>query len=294
MFQLMVGIITMDPVPWAIEDNYQRFESYVREAVRRRAKLVVAPESLLDGYVCGADPDTTRQRMFEVAQSVPDGPYLRRAAKLSKELNIYLVFGFLEKEGEELFNACVMLDPSGQVIARYRKVHPTNEFGITPGRELKPFDTPIGRVGFLICNDASIVENFSALCAQQVEIILIPTNGGPRTMVDFIQRAADSASWVMVANTASCGIVGPRGAVYLEKREAECVSVQRVDLFDSPRKDGAGLYAPAFMGRRPDLYKPITHSTEPAVLFDANGKPTAMEEQRRVGWLKALRELMGR
>lgn len=294
MFQLFVGVITMDPVPWKLEENFQRFESYVREAVRRRAKLVVAPESLIDGYVCGADPDTTRDRMLEVAQSVPDGPYIRRAAALAKELGIYLVFGFLERDGDELFNACVMLDPQGAVVGRYRKVHPTNEFAITPGRELKPFDTPLGRVGFLICNDASIVENFSALAAQQTEIILIPTNGGPRTMVDFILRAVDSASWIVVANTASCGIVSPRGAVYLEKREAECVSVQRVDLFDALRKDGAGLYAPAFMGRRPDLYQPIARSTEAAVLFDEHGKPTVHEEQRRIEWLKTLRELMKR
>src|ERR1041385_3992888 len=143
MFQLQVGIVTMDPTPWQLEENFQRMETHVREAVRRRAQLVIAPESVLDGYVCGADPDTTRERMLRVAQTVPDGPYLVRAGKLSKELGIYLIFGFLEKAGEELFNTCALYDPQGKLIATYRKVHPTNETGITPGRELKPFDTPL-------------------------------------------------------------------------------------------------------------------------------------------------------
>ena len=53
-------------------------EEYVREAVGRRAQLVVAPESVLDGYVCGADPEVTKERMLEIAQTVPDDPYLAR------------------------------------------------------------------------------------------------------------------------------------------------------------------------------------------------------------------------
>ena len=294
MFQVLVGIITMHPWPWELESNFAQLEAYVREAARRHAKVIVAPESVIDGYVYGADPDVTRERMLDVAQTVPDGPYIRRAAALAKELEVCLVFGFLERDGDELFNACIMLDSRGEIVGRYRKVHPTNEFAITPGRELQPFDTQLGKTGFLICNDASIAENFAALSAQQVDIIFIPTNGGPRTMVDFIQRAVDTAAWIVVANTASCGIVSPRGAVYLEKREAECVSVQRVDIFDSPRKDGLGSYAPPFTGRRPDLYRPVTQSTEPQVLFDMQGNATELEQQRRRSWLESLRGMMNR
>jgi predicted amidohydrolase len=295
MFQLQVGIVTMDPIPWQLEENFQRMETHVREAVRRRAQLVIAPESVLDGYVCGADPDTTREQMLRVAQTVPDGPYLVRAGKLSKELGIYLIFGFLEKAGEELFNCCALYDPQGKLIATYRKVHPTNETGITPGRELKPFDTPLGRVAFLICNDASVPENFSALASQQVDIVFIPNNGGahPPVMQMLRQRARDTACWIVLANTCSCAIISARGELYLEKYESECVSVQRMDLFDSPRKDDPGLYAPAFMGRRPDLYGPLTRSTEPKVLFDEQGRPTALEEEQRARWLRKLREFMG-
>lgn len=295
MFQIEIGIVTMNPTPWQLEDNFQRMEAHVREAARRRARLVIAPESVLDGYVCGADPDTTRERMLEVAQTVPAGPYLARAGELCRELDIYLVFGFLERAGDELFNSCALFDPQGAIVATYRKVHPTNEYGITPGRELKPFATPLGRVGFLICNDASVPENFSALAAQQVDIIFIPNNGGvhPPVAQMLRQRARDSFCWIVLANTCGCTIVSARGELYLEKYESECVSVQRLDLYDSPRKDEPGLYAPSFMGRRPDLYGPVTQSTEPAVLFDAQGRPTPLEEAQRSRWLRKLREFMG-
>src|SRR5580700_3658182 len=82
---LEVGIVSMSTTPWAEEDNFERLEAYVREAARRRAQLVVAPEGVLDGYPAGADPDVTKKRMLSIAQTVPDGPYLKRAAKLCRE-----------------------------------------------------------------------------------------------------------------------------------------------------------------------------------------------------------------
>ena len=85
----------MNAEPWAIEENYRRLEAHAREAARRRAKVIVAPESILDGYVCAAAPDVTRDRMFTIAQRVPDGPYLVRAAALARELGVYFLFGFL-------------------------------------------------------------------------------------------------------------------------------------------------------------------------------------------------------
>ncbi len=151
-----IGIVTMDAKPWALEENYRRLESYVREAARRGAEVVVAPEAVLDGYVCYAAPGVTRERMMEVAQSLPDGPYIVRARRLSRELGIYLVFGFLERSGQEMFNSLVMTDPQGEILAKYSKVHVGGESYITPGRELKPFDTPLGRIGFLICMDRSV------------------------------------------------------------------------------------------------------------------------------------------
>jgi predicted amidohydrolase len=294
MFQLHVGIVTMNPDPWRLEENFARLECYVREAVRRRAQLVIAPESVLDGYVCGADPDTTLERMRQVAQDARDSHYLRRAAELARELGIYLVLGFLQRDGEDLFNSCVMFDPQGQLLAIYSKVHPTNEFGITPGRELRVFPTPLGRVGFLICNDASVHENFSALGAQQVDLILIPNNGGASPAVTrmLAQRARDNVCWIVLANTCSAVVISARGECYMEKYESECVSVQRMDLFDSPRRDEPGLYAPPFMGRRPDLYGPVARSTEPRVLFDAAGRPTELELRHRERWLQTLRSYM--
>ena len=283
MRRFRVGVVTMEGTPWELEENFDRMEAYVREAARRRAHLVIAPEAILDGYVCGADPDVSEERMVGIAQSVPDGPYLWRGGALAAELGIYLIFGFLERDGEELFNSCALFDPRGEIIAKFSKVHIAGEAFITPGRELKPFDTPLGRVGMLVCQDRLVPENFRTLGVQGAEIVFLTMNGsGGRENTEVLrQRAKDNARWIVVANTWSCAIIDPTGDVYLEKYESECVSVQRVGLGDPTKAD---LRA-GFRRHRRDLYGPLTNSNEDGAQYDERGYPTEaareVEERHR-------------
>ncbi len=122
---LDVALIAMYGKTWSLEENFQRVEQYVRQGAANGAKLVIAPETVLDGYICGKkDPKVTKEDMLGAAQSIPDGPYLQRAAKLCRELSIYLVFGFLHKDGTELFNTVALFDPQGAIIATHSKVNP--------------------------------------------------------------------------------------------------------------------------------------------------------------------------
>lgn len=291
MDAMSIGVIAMNAAPWNIEDNYQRLEAYAREAARRGAKVIVAPEAVLDGYVCAADSDVTRERMLTIAQRVPDGPYLARAAALAKELGIYFLFGFLERDGDDLFNACAMFDPQGNVIARYRKVHPDVESFITPGKELKPFDTAIGRIGMLICSDRNTVENFAVLGVQGVEVIFLPLNSGgadENTRV-LRQRARDFHCAIVVADAGSSVIIGPYGELVLETYETERVSVGVLPLHHMPR----GKQREQFAGRRPDLYKPLLENREPDRWFDDEGNPTPRALREREAYLDRLRKRKG-
>ena len=191
---MLVGIVTLKSAPWELEDNFRRLEAYVREAAGRRAQVIVAPESVLDGYVFNADPTSQLADMLEIAQTVPDGSYIQRAGALCKELGIYLIFGLLEREDQTLFNACVMLDPQGEVIAHYRKITTAGEYAITPGRALQPFDTPLGRLGFLLCSDRT-VDNCAVLGVQGAQVIFIPMDGsgGPENTEKMRWRARDNS-----------------------------------------------------------------------------------------------------
>lgn len=275
----MVGIVTMHGKLWKMEENFQRMEAYVHQATERGAQLVIAPENALDGYVAGADPNATEQAMNQIAQNVPDGPYIQRGRRLSEALGIYLIYGFIERVEDQLYNSCVLIDPHGEVIARYSKINPLNERFITPGHELRPFDTPFGRVGFLICGDRGVLDNFRTLAVQGAQIIFIPMDGGfdPGNLALLQGRAADNACCIVIANTHGSGIVRCDGGIIHERYESECVSVQRIDLteFDASRQRGH------FRMRRPDLYGPLTQTIEPECHWDDAGQPTPYEHEHR-------------
>ena len=281
---MLIGIATMKGVPWQLEENFQRVDAMAREAAGRRAELVMAPESVLDGYVFNADPTSTKEEMLKIAQTVPDGEYLGRAGALCRELGIYLIFGFLERESSDLFNACVLLDKEGKILAHYRKITTAGEYDITPGSELKPFDTPLGRIGFLLCSDRS-ADNVRTLAVQGAGVIFIPMDGsgGPDNTEKMRWRAKENGCWIAIANTWSAVLISPSGELNLEKYETECVSVQVLSL---PWKNQS-----SFVTRRADLYDPLTVPTETGNLYDADGKLTeAALERRKESRRKALEQ----
>ena len=71
IYRLNVGIITMEADPWELEKNFDRLEKYTREAVNRRADLVIAPEAILDGYAYGADPEVKFKKLVSVPKKSP-------------------------------------------------------------------------------------------------------------------------------------------------------------------------------------------------------------------------------
>jgi predicted amidohydrolase len=167
----------------------------------------------------------------------------------------------------------VLVSPQGKLAMRYRKVHPDAEWCITPGKELAPVDTPLGRLGMLICSDRNTVDNWSTLGVQGVEAVLLPMNGGggPENTAVLRQRARDNGCAVVVANSWSSVLIGPLGEVYLERYESECVSVGRLYVAHAPK----GEERQQFIGRRPDLYGPLQRNLEPQPMFDEQGEPTA-------------------
>lgn len=84
-----------------------------------------------------------------------------------------------EKEQDRLLNVCYFIDHQGAVIGKYVKKNlwgPEREHLTGSGRDIhEVLDTPIGKVGLLICWDLAFSEAFRELIAQGAKIIIIPT-----------------------------------------------------------------------------------------------------------------------
>ena len=94
-------------------DNCRMYEPLIAEAARRKADLVVLGETLT--FV------GLGKSYADVAEPVP-GPSTEYFGKLSRQHNMYIVPGLLERDGHLVYNVAVLIGPDGQIVGKYRKV----------------------------------------------------------------------------------------------------------------------------------------------------------------------------
>ena len=154
------------------QDNLCTMTEYVKEikAQRPETKLVVFPECANSGYEC---PELYN----EMAEEYPSGESIESMRKAARENELYIAFGFVEKEGNVLYNSAVLIDDKGELLGRYRKAHLVagmEEESFSKGSEFPVFDTPMGKIGIMICWDSVFPEAARLLTLHGAEIILVP------------------------------------------------------------------------------------------------------------------------
>lgn len=137
------------------------------------ARLTVFPECVVSGYCFDS-----KSAAWEAAETIP-GPATDRVAEACQRHDTHVVFGMLERSGDDLFNTAVLVGPDG-VIARYRKAHLPG-LGVdrftTPGAEPFAVHEVAGlRLGMNICYDYSFPEAARVLMLKGADLIVLPTN----------------------------------------------------------------------------------------------------------------------
>lgn len=125
----------------------------------------------------------------------PEGPTEQAFRSLARTLGLWLVPGsFYVQEGDCVYNVTPVIDPSGNVVSRHRKMFPflPYETGVTAGTDFIVFDVPgAGRFGISNCYDMWFPETTRTLAAMGAEVILHPsmTNTIDRDVELAIARA---------------------------------------------------------------------------------------------------------
>jgi predicted amidohydrolase/N-acetylneuraminic acid mutarotase len=154
---LTVAAVNMHSVP-STETNLATMFSYMDEAARLGADLVVFPEAALQQCPPWAEyarkpTDAEMAYMRDTAETVP-GPGTDRFVAKAKALSLHVVVGMTEKDAAgRIYNASVFLGPQG-VIGSHHKSTPVGNDGLiwSKGTNLiEVFDSPLGKVGLLIC-----------------------------------------------------------------------------------------------------------------------------------------------
>jgi predicted amidohydrolase len=220
-------------------------ELFVR-AAQKKPRLILTTEGALEGYVVMeiVEGRATAEAMLEVAEPI-DGPYIRRFQELARTLNTCLAFGFAERIGDEAFNCALFLDQDGEICGRYHKVqlaegtHPSWQFNRV-GHRLRAFDTPIGRAGFVICNDRWNPDIVRALVLDGARIILIPSYGAKtkRQNQAVLARARENGVPIVEANV-GMNLIISKGEICAYQWGNDQITYGVVDIPAAPGAEAA-------------------------------------------------------
>lgn len=139
-----------------------------------------------------------------------DGPELRQMQALAAELDMAIVFTFLEEWPGGPRNSAALIDRHGEIALVYAKVHTcaygSHEYGMTPGEcfPVAELDTAVGpvKIGIMICYDREFPESARVLMLHGAEIILVPNacDLEDNRLAQLRTRAMENMVGVAVAN----------------------------------------------------------------------------------------------
>jgi N-carbamoylputrescine amidase len=186
----MLGIAAVaQPFGRDLDAAFAVVERTLADARARGAQLVVLPECALGGYL--REP---REEERAVAPDLPpalapDGPEIARLIELAGDTVV--VIGYTENAPHGMCTSAVCVTGDG-VLGHQRKVHlpPAERFAYSPGERFAAFDTPVGRLGMLLCYDKLFPEAARALALDGAEIVACPA-AWPLDRLAPAERVAD-------------------------------------------------------------------------------------------------------
>jgi N-carbamoylputrescine amidase len=193
---LPVALIQMSCVADPLQNVRTALEQIAR-AARGGAKLVCLPELFRSLYFCQKQD----YKCFQLAEPIP-GPTTQLLSAAAKKHKITLVSSLFEKRAGGLYhNTAVVFGPNGKILGTYRKMHIPDDpgfnekFYFTPGDTgFQPIETPVGRLGILVCWDQWYPEAARLMALRGAQILIYPTAigwaRGEKKSVCQIQRNA--------------------------------------------------------------------------------------------------------
>ena len=252
------------PVVGDLAANVTAIDAAVRDAIGAGVRLLVLPELATSGYYL------TPKEARACALELDSAHFARWAAMLPPDG--VLVTGFVERDGDVLYNSAAVITADG-VAGVYRTTHLWDAEAdlFRPGDLAPPLvDTPVGRLGLLICYDLEVPEMPRRLALAEADLLVVPTNWPlvpkpegehPPEVIQAMAAARASAIPILCCDrqgaergntwTEGTVAVGSDGWLVGEKTSGGVLDVS-VSL--SPARTKIGERNDVFRDRRPELY----------------------------------------
>ena len=246
--------ISLKPKKWDKDYNADKLEALFRAAAQEQPDLIVATEGVLEGYVVMDVIEHPEKvpAMLDIAEPL-DGPYIRRFQALAQELQTCLCFGFAERIDDEVYNSVVFIDQEGVIRGRYHKTqlaegtHDSWQFNRI-GRQIRAFDTPLGRAGMLICNDRWNPMIARTLALDGAQLLLIVSYGSRSKQQNeaVLARARENGLPIVEANV-GMNLLISKGEVAAYKWGVDQITTAVVEVPTPPSQTAARSYEQEYM-----------------------------------------------
>lgn len=258
--RVKVAAISMKPEKWNKEANASKMEKLFTRAANLDAQVALITEACLEGYVVMdaiKDPALSA-RVLQISEP-RNGKYIQRFMELAKSLGICLCLGFAERVDEDAYNSAMFIDNEGVICGVHHKMqfaegyHESWNFNRL-GSQVRAFDTPFGRAGFLICNDRWDRSLGRALVLDGARTIYIPAYGSKRLRQDraVLALARDNGVPVVEANV-GLNLIVSRGEIVARQKGNDRITVADIDIPSLPSKDLVEKIESVFLSSRENL-----------------------------------------
>ena len=241
MRQITVAVVQTSPVLNEVNANLAAITKVVEDvSLREKVDLFVFPELCTTGFECGV-------RFADLAERV-SGPTVSTIAQLASEYGTHIAFGMAERQKVEsvVYSAAIVVDPEGEVIADYQKLHLKGEQRLTfrPGFKCVTAATSFGVIGLMVGWDLAFPEVSRSLAIDGAELLCVCGGWEEPHAHEWrsyaFARAYENAAFVAASNRVGqeptyrffgeSVIVGPRGAVHGRLEDEAGVVIATLDL----------------------------------------------------------------
>jgi len=198
------AVVQTAAVAFDADRTIEKLGEFASKATALGAKLVVFPEAFVGGYPKGLDfgarigsrtPEGREafRTYYDGAIDVP-GPQVARMGEIAASNGIYLVTGIIERDQGTLYCTVLFYGPDGTLLGKHRKLMPTAAerlvWGFGDGSTLPAFDTPLGRLGAVICWENYMPMLRMAMYAKGVTLYCAPTADDRETWLSTMRHIA--------------------------------------------------------------------------------------------------------
>ena len=204
--KVKVGIIQATPVFFDLKKTVKKVKQLIIKNAKKGCQLLVLPESFIPGYPRGFSFGANVGKRTEEGRALYAQYWKNSLAinskeffqieKTVKENGVYLVIGVTERDEQNKSLYCSMFyfSPTKGFLGSHRKIKPTGTerviWGEADGKGLLSFDTPIGKLGGLICWENYMPLARMSMYQKGVEIYIAPTADSRTSWTATMQHIA--------------------------------------------------------------------------------------------------------